>query len=200
MPKIRLFFKENIIQNKPLILDDDKFHYLKNVMRKKENDKILIFNENEEWSGRLQLEEKKRVIPENLIKRSEAIPDIWLCFALIKSKNINYLIEKVTEIGLQKIIPIETSYSEKYTPNYQRLQKVCTEAVEQSESLYVPKIERKKKLCKLLENWDPERVIIFCDEERRGKNILTIPIREKKKNCHFYWSCWGLECRRQERA
>ena len=98
MPKIRLFFKENIIQNKPLILDDDKFHYLKNVMRKKENDKILIFNENEEWSGRLKLEGKKAVIPEHLIKRSEAIPDIWLCFALIKSKNINYLIEKVTEI------------------------------------------------------------------------------------------------------
>ena len=44
MPKIRLFFKENIIQNKPLILDNDKFHYLKNVMRKKENDKILVFN------------------------------------------------------------------------------------------------------------------------------------------------------------
>ena len=59
MPKIRLFFKENIIQNKLIILDNDKFHYLKNVIEKKENDKILIFNENEEWSGRLQLEEKK---------------------------------------------------------------------------------------------------------------------------------------------
>ena len=198
MPKIRLFFKENIIQNKPLIIDNDKFHYLKNVMRKKENDKILIFNENEEWSGRLQLEEK-RVIPENLIKRSEAIPDIWLCFALIKSKNINYLIEKVTEIGLKKIIPIETSYSEKYTPNYQRLQKVCIEAVEQSESLYVPKIERKKKLCKLLENWDPERVIIFCDEERRGKNILTIPIQDKKKIAIFIGPVggWSADERRE---
>ena len=185
MPKIRLFFKENIIQNKPLILDNDKFHYLKNVMRKKENDKILIFNENEEWYGKLQLEERKGVIPEHLIKRSEAIPDIWLCFALIKSKNINYLIEKVTEIGLKKIIPIETSYSEKYTPNYQRLQRVCIEAVEQSESLYVPKIERKKKLCKLLENWDSDRIIIFCDEERKGKNILTIPIQKKKKLAIF---------------
>ena len=112
---------------------------------------------------------KKRVIPENLIKRSEAIPDIWLCFALIKSKNINYLIEKVTEIGFKKIIPIETTYSEKYTPNYQRLQKVCIEAVEQSESLYVPKIERKKKLCKLLENWDPDRVIIFAMKKEEEK-------------------------------
>ncbi len=99
MTKIRLFFKENFFQNKPLVLDNDKFHYLKNVMRKKENDKIFIFNENEEWCGRLEFASEKKVVPEYLIKKSEAIPDIWLCFALIKSKNINYLIEKVTEIG-----------------------------------------------------------------------------------------------------
>ncbi|MAI28892.1 MAG: 16S rRNA (uracil(1498)-N(3))-methyltransferase [Pelagibacteraceae bacterium TMED124] len=184
MPKIRLFFKENFFQNKPLILDNERFHYLKNVMRKNKNDKILIFNEKEEWSGKLQLEVKK-VIPENLIKKSEVIPDIWLCFALIKSKNINYLIEKVTEIGLKKIIPIETSYSEKYVPNYQRLEKVCIEAVEQSESLYVPKIEKKKKIFELLKNWDQERVIIFCDEDRNGKNILELPIKGGKKIAIF---------------
>ncbi len=185
MPKIRLFFKENFIQNKPLSLDNNKFHYLKNVMRKKENDKIFIFNEREEWCGKLQLVGEKKVIPEHLIKKTEVVPDIWLCFALIKSKNINNLIEKVTEIGLKKIIPIETSHSEKYTPNYQRLKKVCIEAVEQSESCNVPKIEKKKKLCKLFENWDRDRVIIFCDEERRGKNILKIPIQGEKKIAIF---------------
>ena len=70
-------------------------------MRKRVNDKIFIFNENEEWSGRLQLEGKK-VVPEHLIKKSETSPDIWLCFALIKSKNLNYLIES-NEIGLKKL-------------------------------------------------------------------------------------------------
>tara|TARA_B100000683_G_scaffold236681_1_gene241406 strand:+ start:113 stop:811 length:699 start_codon:yes stop_codon:yes gene_type:complete len=185
MPKIRLFFKENFFQNKPIIIDNDKFHYLKNVMRKKTNDKILIFNQNEEWSGRLKLEGEKKVVPENLIKKSKAIPDIWLCFALIKSKSINYILEKVTEIGLKKIILVETSYSEKYKPNYERLEKVCVEAAEQSESFCVPIIERKKELCKLLENWDRDRVIIFCDEKRKGKNILKIPIHGKKKIAIF---------------
>ena len=185
MPKIRLFFKENFFQNKTIILDKDKYHYLKNVMRKKTNDKILIFNEKEEWSGRLLLKGEKKIVLENFFKKSEAIPDIWLCFALIKSKNINYLIEKVSEIGLKKIIPVETSYSEKYIPNYERLEKVCIEAVEQSESCSVPKLEKKKKLCKLLENWDRERVIIFCDEERKGKNISKIPIKGKKKIAIF---------------
>ena len=185
MPKIRLFFKENFFQNKPIIIDNDKFHYLKNVMRKKTNDKIFIFNEKEEWCGRLKLEGEKKIVPEDLIKRSEVTPDIWLCFALIKSKSINYILEKVTEIGLKKIIPVETSNSEKYTPNYERLEKVCIEAVEQSGSCCVPQIEKKKELFELLENWDRDRVIIFCDEERRGKNILKIPIQGKKKIAIF---------------
>ena len=185
MPKIRLFFKENFFQNKSIILDNDKLHYLKNVMRKKANDKIVIFNENEEWLGRLLLDGEKKVVPEHLIKKSATTPDIWLCFALIKSKNISYLVEKVTEIGVKKIIPVETSYSEKYTPNYERLEKICIEAVEQSESCCVPQIEKKKELFELLENWDRDRVIIFCDEQRKGKNILKIPIQGKKKIAIF---------------
>jgi len=185
MPKIRLFFKENFFQNKSIILDNDKLHYLKNVMRKKANDKIVIFNENEEWLGKLLLDGEKKVVPEHLIKKSATTPDIWLCFALIKSKNISYLVEKVTEIGVKKIIPVETSYSEKYTPNYERLEKICIEAVEQSESCCVPQIEKKKELFELLENWDRDRVIIFCDEERKGTNILKIPIQGKKKIAIF---------------
>ena len=62
---------------------------------------------------------------------------------------------------------------------------MCIEAVEQSESCSVPKIEKKKELYELLENWDRERVIIFCDEERKGKNILKIPIQGKKKIAIF---------------
>ena len=110
---------------------------------------------------------------------------LWSIWLFIKSKNISYLIEKVSEIGLKKIIPVETSYSEKYTPNYERLEKVCIEAVEQSESCCVPQIEKKKELFELLENWDRDRVIIFCDEERKGKNILKIPIQGKKKIAIF---------------
>ena len=65
-------------------------------MRKNKNDKILILMKKRNGLGSYNL----RVIPENLIKKSEVTPDIM--FALIKSKNINYLIEKVTEIGLKK--------------------------------------------------------------------------------------------------
>ena len=122
-----------------------------------------------------------KIIPISIVKESKEIPDIWLCFAMIKSKNLSYIVEKVSEIGLKKIIPIITTFSEKFTPNYSRLKKIAIESVEQSEGMFVPKIEKSTNLDKLLANWDKERVILFCDEKRKGKDFSKIKVKGFKK-------------------
>ena len=98
MPKIRLFFKEKFLPTKPLMLNKDQAHYIKNVMRRKDGDKINVFNNDEEWTAKLNFENNvnAEVNAELLTKLKESvdIPDIWICFALIKSKNLSYLIEK----------------------------------------------------------------------------------------------------------
>ena len=181
MPKIRLFFKEKLLAFQPLVLDREKDHYLRNVMRKKNGDEIYIFNENEEWHAKISCQKKMKIIPISMVKESKEIPDIWLCFAMIKSKNLSYIVQKVSEIGLKKIIPITTTFSEKFTPNYSRLKKIAIESVEQSEGMVVPKIEKSINLHKLLANWDKERVILFCDEKREGKDFSQIKIKRFKK-------------------
>ncbi len=181
MPKIRLFFKEKLHALQPLVLEKEKDHYLRNVMRKRNGDEIYIFNENEEWRAKISYEKKMKVIPISMIKKSQKIPDIWLCFAMIKSKNLSYIVEKVSEIGLKKIIPITTAFSEKFIPNYSRLKKIAIESVEQSEGMFVPKIEKSTNIDKLLVNWDKERIILFCDEKREGKNFSEIKIKSFKK-------------------
>ena len=57
MSKIRLFFKEKIVDSKSIALDSEKTHYLKRVMRKKNGDKITIFNGKEQWEVELNLKE-----------------------------------------------------------------------------------------------------------------------------------------------
>ena len=117
MPLIRLFTNEIISYRKFISLDREKSHYLKNVMRKKGRDKIIIFNENEEWEGNLDFNNGNKILPISLIRKSKKEMDIWLCCSLIKSKNLSYVVEKVSEIGVKKIIPILTDYSERYKPN-----------------------------------------------------------------------------------
>ena len=102
MSLIRLFTNEIISYRKFISLDREKSHYLKNVMRKKGRDKIIIFNENEEWEGNLDFNNGNKILPISLKRKSKKEMDIWLCCSLIKSKNLSYVVEKVSEIGVKK--------------------------------------------------------------------------------------------------
>tara|TARA_X000001036_G_scaffold158960_1_gene150870 strand:+ start:52 stop:750 length:699 start_codon:yes stop_codon:yes gene_type:complete len=180
MSKIRLYIDKIFYKSSPITLDKEKSHYLKNVMRKKQDEEINIFNQNEEWVAKLTFEDGMKLLPKNLIRKSQFNDDIWMCFSLIKSKKMNYLIEKVSEIGVRKIVPIVSTFSERFTPNYSRLKKIALEAVEQSEGMSIPIIEEKKNLNEILEDWDPDRKIIFCDEKGNGKEIMKVTLTKKK--------------------
>ena len=184
MSKIRLFFKEKIVNSKSIALDSEKTHYLKRVMRKKNGDKITIFNGKEQWEVELNLTEYT-VKPKKKTGMLGFIPDIYLYFSLLKNKQTNYLIEKVCELGVKKIIPLKTEFSENFTPNLCRLKKVAIEAVEQSNGILVPEIEKLSSLKEVLKNWNKERKVFFCDEDRKGKKISKISLSKKDKVAIF---------------
>lgn len=194
MSKIRLFFKEKIVNSKSIALDSEKTHYLKRVMRKKNGDKITIFNGKEQWEVELNLTEYT-VKPEKKTGMLGFIPDIYLYFSLLKNKQTNYLIEKVCELGVKKIIPLKTEFSENFTPNLCRLKKVAIEAVEQSNGILVPEIEKLSSLKEVLKNWNKERKVFFCDEDRKGKKISKISLSKKDKVAIFIGPVGGWSLR-----
>ena len=194
MSKIRLFFKEKIVDSKSISLDSEKTHYLKRVMRKKNGDKITIFNGKEQWEVELNLTEYT-VKPEKKTGMLGFIPDIYLYFSLLKNKQTNYLIEKVCELGVKKIIPLKTEFSENFNPNLCRLKKVAIEAVEQSNGILVPEIEKLSSLKEVLKNWNKERKVFFCDEDRKGKKISKISLSKKDKVAIFIGPVGGWSLR-----
>ena len=170
MPRIRLYLKKNISKDEKIELSNQHFHYLNNVMRKKKDDTILIFNDKEEWIAKIL--SKNFVNPLELFRERVNKENIWIYFSLIKKRNINYLIEKVAEIGVEKIIPIETDFSERISLKIDRLKKIIIEAVEQSNSLIIPELVDTVNLKTTLSNWDNDRIIILCDEKHKfGKNL-----------------------------
>ena len=194
MSKIRLFFKEKIVNSKSIALDSEKTHYLKRVMRKKNGDKITIFNGKEQWEVELNLTEYT-VKPEKKTGILGFVPDIYLYFSLLKNKQTNYLIEKVCELGVKKIIPLRTEFSENFNPNLCRLKKVAIEAVEQSNGILVPEIEKLSSLKEVLKNWNKERKVFFCDEDRKGKKISKISLSKKDKVAIFIGPVGGWSLR-----
>jgi len=194
MSKIRLFFKEKIVNSKSIALDSEKTHYLKRVMRKKNGDKITIFNGKEQWEVELNLTEYT-VKPEKKTGMLGFVPDIYLYFSLLKNKQTNYLIEKVCELGVKKIIPLKTEFSENFNPNLCRLKKIAIEAVEQSNGIFVPEIEKLSSLKEVLKNWNKERKVFFCDEDRKGKKISKISLSKKDKVAIFIGPVGGWSLR-----
>jgi 16S rRNA (uracil1498-N3)-methyltransferase len=190
MTKIRIFIEKNIRTESEIVLSKSQSHYLKNVMRKKEEEKIFIFNSYDgEWLAKVRYVNKElKLIPTNQTRKATKCShlDIWICFGVIKPRNIGYLIEKTTEIGVNNFFPLKTEFSENIKLNYSRLNKIAIEATEQSENINVPKIDEVTKLKDFFTKIDSDRKIIMCDEKKKNNSIMKILGKNKFKKLAIF--------------
>jgi 16S rRNA (uracil1498-N3)-methyltransferase len=181
MSNIRLFFKESLSLNLTDKLDKSQSHYVNKVMRVKVNEIFSLFNNNGEWEAKI-LNISKSIVEFNIIKQlrqKESSKEIWLAFSPIKSNYFNFMIQKATELGVTKFLPIIFDRTIVRKINKERLEKVIIEASEQSNRINVPSIEKPRSLKELL---DDEKVdLIFTDLNSQNKklnldNLTTNPV------------------------
>ena len=164
MTYIRLFFKENLSDNLNSNLDKSQSHYISKVMRIKEGESFSLFNDSGEWEAKIN-EIKKGIVNFIIVKKlknSENNSEIWLAFTPIKLNYLNFMIQKATELGVTKFIPILSDRTMVRDLNSERLNKVIIEASEQSNRIKLPKLEKLvkfKDFIKLYKDTD----IIFGD-------------------------------------
>ena len=144
MTYIRLFFKENLSDNLNSNLDKSQSHYISKVMRIKEGESFSLFNDSGEWEAKIN-EIKKGIVNFVIVKKlnnSENNSEIWLAFTPIKLNYLNFMIQKATELGVTKFIPILSERTMVRDLNSERLNKVIIEASEQSNRIKLPKLEK----------------------------------------------------------
>ena len=186
MTKVRIHTESKIIKNLEINITRSQYHYLVNVMRKKDGNKIYVFNEDYgEWIALVSKKKEIKLIPLKKTERDDNLLDIWVCFSLIKPKNINYLVEKVSELGVSKFIPMITDYSLRTKIDIHRLRKIAIESVEQSHGIRVPNFGDLISIKNLLKDWDESRLIIFCDEHTNNFFFDLEKINLKKKFAIF---------------
>ena len=144
MTYIRLFYKEKLSDNLISNLDKSQSHYISKVMRIKEGESFSLFNDSGEWEAKIN-EIKKGIVNFIIVKKlknSENNSEIWLAFTPIKLNYLNFMIQKATELGVTKFIPILTERTVVRDLNSERLNKVIIEASEQSNRIKLPKLEK----------------------------------------------------------
>ena len=162
MSNIRLFFLNSLSVNMNGKLDKSQSHYLTKVMRINENEVFSLFNNNGEWVAKI-LRISKSIVEFKVIKKlrqKEKIKELWLAFSPIKSNYQNFMIQKATELGVTKFIPIIFERTVVRKINKERFEKIVIEASEQSNRIDVPLIENTQYLDDLLKN---SMYLIFTD-------------------------------------
>ena len=167
MSNIRLFFPKSLSLNLTATLDKSQSHYVSKVMRIKENEVFSLFNISGEWEAKI-LGISKNIVKFNVTKQlrqKENFKELWLAFSPIKSNYFNFMMQKATELGVTKFLPIIFDRTIVRKINKERLEKVIIEAAEQSERLDIPKIEKPVDLKLLLSEWPEDRKLVYCDEK-----------------------------------
>ncbi len=142
MSIIRLYHPENILENSTSLLSKEHTHYLVNVMRAKRGGNVNFFNKNGEWLSEIVFLEKDRVEVKFLskIKENTNTHNIELAICLVKKNAMEIILQKATELGIKKIIPIISERTEVKEINFERANKIVIEATEQSNQLEPPEI------------------------------------------------------------
>ena len=142
MSIIRLYHPENILENSTSLLSKEHTHYLVNVMRAKRGGNVNFFNKNGEWLSEIVFLEKDRVEVKFIskIKENINILNIELAICLVKKNAMEIILQKATELGIRKIIPIISERTEVKEINFERANKIVIEATEQSNQLEPPQI------------------------------------------------------------
>ena len=163
MSNIRLFFSATLSADMTDKLDKPQSHYLIKVMRVKENEVFSLFNKNGEWEAKILKISKNIVefIITKQLRQKENIKELWLAFSPIKSNYQNFMIQKATELGVTKFLPIIFDRTVVRKINKERLKKIVIEASEQSNRINVPTIEESQNLNNFLKNNSMD--LIFTD-------------------------------------
>ena len=171
MSNIRLFFKESLSLNLVSKLDKSQSHYISKVMRIKENEIFSLFNSSGEWEAKI-LNITKSIVEfkiTNQIRQKENQKELWLAFSPIKSNYFNFMIQKATELGITKFVPIIFERTVVRKLNKERLEKVIIEATEQSNRINIPTLEDATNLEDFLKS--SEMNLILTDLNSDNKKV-----------------------------
>ena len=170
--KVRLYVEHPLGAGQCVPLTREQAHYLFGVMRLGVGDAVTLFNGRDgEWLAEVA-EAGKRGGTLRTVEQTRPLqhpPDLWLLFAPIKKARTDFIVEKATEMGAARILPVQTEFTNAERIRRDRLQAHAVEAAEQCGGTYVPEVAELQRLPALLDAWSEDRRLMFCDEALAGE-------------------------------
>jgi len=172
----RLYVDAPMAAGTTLPLEAGQANYLRNVLRFKAGDAVLVFNGRDgEWQATLA-DGGKRSASLVVGERSRAQtrpPDLHYLFAPLKHARLDYMVQKAVEMGASRLQPVLTRHVQVARVNLERMRANAIEAAEQCGILTLPEIAAPVALERALAERDPGRLLVFCDEDAEVKDPVA---------------------------
>ncbi|QPH52452.1 16S rRNA (uracil(1498)-N(3))-methyltransferase [Pontivivens ytuae] len=165
--RTRLFVDGPLAAGQSVRIEGAQAHYLVNVLRLGAGEAVELFDgASGGWRAEI-VEAGKRAVLLDVVaqERVQAMPpDVWLLFAPIKKARTDFIVEKATEMGVRRIRPVFTRYTNSERVRPDKLRAHCIEAAEQCGGTFVPELDAAAPLDRVLGDWPEDRRLMFCDE------------------------------------
>ena len=171
MARIRLYVDHPLGAGQSVPVTADQAHYLFGVMRLGIGGVVILFNGRDgEWRAEVTAAGKRGgvLLCAEQWRGVQMPPDLWLLFAPIKKARTDFIVEKAVELGVARVLPVQTAFTNAERIRQDRLQAHAVEAAEQCGGTYVPQVCDLAGLEAVLAGWDMRRRILWCDEHLMG--------------------------------
>jgi 16S rRNA (uracil1498-N3)-methyltransferase len=172
----RLYVEADLAAGAAVACTAEQANYLRNVLRLKPGEPILLFNGRDgEWRAALAEAGKRgaALLVEAQVRPQEVGPDIDYLFAPLKRARLDYMVQKATEMGVARLRPVLTRHTAPERVNLERMRANAIEAAEQCGILRVPQVHAPDKLERAVAHWDAARTLILCDEGNNANDPLA---------------------------
>lgn len=163
----RLFVTPDLVSGAALDATPEQANYLRSVLRMVDGAAVLVFNGRDgEWRADLRHDGKRgaRLLVAEQTRPQEFGSDLHYLFAPLKRARLDYMVQKAVEMGVRRLVPVLTRHTIAERVNLDRLGANAIEAAEQCGVLWVPEHDAPERLETVLDGWDRDRRLIFCDE------------------------------------
>lgn len=162
--KIHRFFVEESIDGDAVnIVNPDAIHQMNKVLRFEVGDTLVLID-NKGLSRMANIEKiSKEAVSCTLgedVHSWKPKREIILCASIIKKDKFEWVIEKATELGVSRIVPVISEHTEKTNVDIRRANIILKEASEQSERLTIPTIDEPVSLEDALKNIEGKKVVL----------------------------------------
>lgn len=172
--RTRLHVADSLIADGSVSLGREATHYLRDVLRLKLGAELAVFNQRDgEWTATLSHfgRNEATLTLRARLREPTVEPDLWLLFAVLKRTRTDLVVEKATELGVSRIMPVITARTQAARVNTERLGLIAREAAEQCERLTLPAVDEPQTLADVLASWPASRRLIVADEAGGGRPI-----------------------------